>query len=95
MDEVDRKIVSQLQQDGRTTFEELSKIFGFSSMGVKKRFDKLVEKGIIKPILPIITYVDSVSRFKIFPTFLVFFFNNKFPLYLKVGKLFLDSHPKT
>ena len=48
MDEIDRKIVSQLQQDGRTTFEELSKIVGFSSMGVKKRFDKLVEKGIIK-----------------------------------------------
>jgi len=48
LDEIDRKIVSQLQQDGRTTFEELSKIVGFSSMGVKKRFDKLVEKGIIK-----------------------------------------------
>jgi DNA-binding Lrp family transcriptional regulator len=48
LDEIDRKIISQLQQDGRTTFEELSKIVGFSSMGVKKRFDKLVEKEIIK-----------------------------------------------
>jgi DNA-binding Lrp family transcriptional regulator len=49
LDEIDRKIISQLQQDGRTTFEDLSKIVGFSSMGAKKRFDKLVEKGIIKP----------------------------------------------
>jgi Lrp/AsnC family transcriptional regulator for asnA, asnC and gidA len=48
LDEVDRKIISKLQQNGRTTFEELAKIVGFSSMGAKKRFDKLVEKGIIK-----------------------------------------------
>ena len=48
MDEVDRKIISQLQQDGRTTFEELAKIVGFSSMGVKKRVDRLLERGILK-----------------------------------------------
>ncbi len=48
LDEVDRKIISQLQQNGRTTLEELAKIVGFSSMGAKKRVDKLVEKGIIK-----------------------------------------------
>lgn len=48
MDEVDRKIISQLQQNGRTTYEELAKIVGFSSMGAKKRVDKLVKKGIIK-----------------------------------------------
>jgi DNA-binding Lrp family transcriptional regulator len=49
MDDIDRKIITQLQQNGRTTFEELSKIVGFSSMGAKKRYDKLVKKGIIKP----------------------------------------------
>ena len=48
MDEVDRKIISQLQQDGRTTFQELAKIVRFSSMGIKKRVDKLLEKGILK-----------------------------------------------
>jgi len=48
LDEVDRKIISQLQQDGRTTFEELAKIVGFSSMGVKKRVDRLLERGILK-----------------------------------------------
>ena len=47
MDDVDRKIISQLQLDGRTSFEKLAKIIGFSSMGAKKRVDRLVEKGVI------------------------------------------------
>lgn len=48
MDEVDRKIISQLQLDGRTTFEELGKMIGYTNVGVKKRIDKLLERGIIK-----------------------------------------------
>ncbi len=48
MDDVDRKIISQLELDGRTTLEKLSKLTGLSSMGVKKRVDKLTEKGILK-----------------------------------------------
>jgi DNA-binding Lrp family transcriptional regulator len=48
MDEVDRKIISQLQADGRTTLEELAKITGFTSMGIKKRLQKLTEQGAIK-----------------------------------------------
>lgn len=48
MDEIDKKIISQLQADGRTTLKELSKITGFTSMGTKKRLDKLVDKGTLK-----------------------------------------------
>jgi DNA-binding Lrp family transcriptional regulator len=48
MDEVDKKIVAQLQVDGRTSLEELAKITGYTSMGTKKRLDKLTEKGKIK-----------------------------------------------
>jgi DNA-binding Lrp family transcriptional regulator len=48
LDDVDRKIISQLELDGRTTLEQLAKITGLTSMGVKKRFDKLLEKGILK-----------------------------------------------
>ncbi len=48
MDEIDRKIIAQLQTDGRTTLQELSKIIGFTSMGTKKRLEKLVKKGTIK-----------------------------------------------
>ena len=48
MDEIDRKIISQLQLDGRTTLKELSRIVGYTSMGVKKRVKKLLEQDVIK-----------------------------------------------
>lgn len=39
--------MSQLYLDGRTTYEKLAKIIDFSSMGAKKRVDKLLEEGIV------------------------------------------------
>jgi DNA-binding Lrp family transcriptional regulator len=48
MDEVDKKILAQLQEDGRTSLEDLSKITGFTSMGTKKRLEKLIKNGTIK-----------------------------------------------
>ena len=48
MDEIDRKIISQLQLDGRTTLQDLAKTIGFTSMGAKKRLEKLVKNGTIK-----------------------------------------------
>lgn len=47
MDEVDHKIISQLQRNGRTTFKTLGELTGYTSMGVKKRVDKLLKEGII------------------------------------------------
>ena len=48
MDDVDRKIISQLQLDGRTTFQKLAKMVDFSSMGAKKRVEKLLRNDIIR-----------------------------------------------
>ena len=48
MDDIDRKIIAQLQVDARTTLGELAKITGFTSMGIKKRLKKLIESGAIK-----------------------------------------------
>ena len=48
MDKVDRKIISQLQRDGRTTLKELSRIVGYTSMGIKKRMKSLLERDVIK-----------------------------------------------
>jgi DNA-binding Lrp family transcriptional regulator len=48
MDEVDRKIISQLQLDGRTTLEKLAEITGLSNTGVKKRMTKFVKEGLMK-----------------------------------------------
>ncbi len=47
MDEIDRKIIAQLQTDGRTTLLELAKISGLTSMGTKKRLEKLIKNGTI------------------------------------------------
>ncbi|MBN1357559.1 winged helix-turn-helix transcriptional regulator [Candidatus Bathyarchaeota archaeon] len=48
MDDIDRKIISQLQEDGRTTLQDLSKITGYTSMGTKKRLEKLLKSETIK-----------------------------------------------
>ena len=48
MDEIDKKLIAELQTNGRASFEALSKITGFTSMGTKKRVEKLIEKGTIK-----------------------------------------------
>ncbi|MFA7397259.1 MAG: Lrp/AsnC family transcriptional regulator [Candidatus Bathyarchaeia archaeon] len=48
LDEIDRKIISQLQADGRATLNDMSRQIGFTSMGTKKRLERLIKKGIIK-----------------------------------------------
>jgi DNA-binding Lrp family transcriptional regulator len=48
MDEIDRKIIAKLQEDGRASLEELAKETGYTNMGTKKRLQKLLDKGIIK-----------------------------------------------
>ena len=48
LDSIDKKIIGQLQADGRTTLEELAQVTGFTSMGTKKRLDRLIRNGIIK-----------------------------------------------
>lgn len=48
LDEINRKIITQLQLNGRTTFKALGKLIGYTSMGVKKRYDKLLKKNLIK-----------------------------------------------
>jgi len=48
IDEKDRTIIAKLQKDGRTPIVNISKETGLSSMGAKKRIDKLVKEGVIK-----------------------------------------------
>jgi DNA-binding Lrp family transcriptional regulator len=48
VDEIDQKIIAQLQVDGRTTLQDLSEKIGLTSMGTKKRVERLIKKDIIK-----------------------------------------------
>lgn len=47
LDEIDWKLILQLQKDGRKTFKELGDTIGFTSLGAKKRVDKLLKKNLI------------------------------------------------
>lgn len=47
MDNIDWKLIAQLQSNGRKTFKELGEIVGFTSLGAKKRVDKLIKNGLI------------------------------------------------
>ena len=48
MDEINQKIISKLQLDGRTTLKELGELIGYTSMGIKKRLESLKERDVIK-----------------------------------------------
>jgi DNA-binding Lrp family transcriptional regulator len=48
MDDVDRELITQLQKDGRVTFRALGEMTGYTSMGVKKRVDKLLSEKAIR-----------------------------------------------
>jgi len=48
MDETDQKILSKLRVDGRTTLKDLSKITGYTSMGIKKRLSNILKKDVAK-----------------------------------------------
>jgi DNA-binding Lrp family transcriptional regulator len=48
VDEKDKKIITILQADGRATLQEIAKNIGLTSMGAKKRLERLQKKGTIK-----------------------------------------------
>jgi len=47
-DEVDRKLVKLLQEDGRASLVFLAKKLGMSHVGIKKRLEKLISSGDVK-----------------------------------------------
>ena len=89
MDNINRKIISILQKDGRSTLQSIAKEVGLSTMGVKKRLEKLLKEDIkIKAliniknlILAIIAMevesadalIDIVEKFKDCPRIIRFF----------------------
>jgi DNA-binding Lrp family transcriptional regulator len=47
MDKIDWKLIMQLRSDGRKTFKELGETIGYTSLGAKKRIEKLLKKNLI------------------------------------------------
>lgn len=48
MDEIDYKIIKELQQNGRRSYKEIAKKLKVSDGTVRLRTEKLIQKGIIK-----------------------------------------------
>ncbi len=59
IDESDKKILSMLQVDCKTSLAEMAKVLGTTQSTVKRRIDNLVEKGVIKRF----TAVVNSARF--------------------------------
>ncbi|HDM22913.1 MAG TPA: AsnC family transcriptional regulator [Methanomicrobia archaeon] len=51
LDEIDRKILSILKEDGRISLTELGEKIGMSHVGVKKRLDKLYDVIKVSPVI--------------------------------------------
>lgn len=50
MNEIDRKIVAKLQQDGRTSYTDLAGLVGLSVPAARQRVSKLLDSGIIRVV---------------------------------------------
>ena len=50
MDEIDRLILSALQQDGRTPFTQIAKKAGVSEGTIRSRYRNLVEGGLVRTV---------------------------------------------
>ena len=48
MDEVDKQIISELLRDGRTPYKRLGEIIGYTTMGAKRRVEKMLSKNLIR-----------------------------------------------
>jgi DNA-binding Lrp family transcriptional regulator len=48
LDDLDRRILENLQKDARASYTALAEKLGISDVAVKKRIDKLTEQGVIE-----------------------------------------------
>jgi DNA-binding Lrp family transcriptional regulator len=48
MDDIDKRLVSKLQRNGRTSLSEIGKDLGMSHVAVSKRLDKLIKSDVVK-----------------------------------------------
>jgi Lrp/AsnC family transcriptional regulator, regulator for asnA, asnC and gidA len=48
LDEVSRKIIGQLQEDGRRSYAAIAKVVGLSEAAVRQRVQKLLDSGVMQ-----------------------------------------------
>jgi Lrp/AsnC family transcriptional regulator for asnA, asnC and gidA len=50
LDETSKKIIEQLQEDGRRSYSEIGKVVGLSEAAVRQRVQKLTESGVMQVV---------------------------------------------
>ena len=58
LDDVSKKIIEQLQKDGRKSYAEIGKVVGLSEAAVRQRVQKLTESGVMQ----IVAVTDPLRR---------------------------------
>ena len=62
LDNNDIAIIKSLLKDGRKSFRQISRETGISTPTVKARFERLVNVGFIKGVLPVFDYQVNYTR---------------------------------
>lgn len=47
LDELDKRIIAELEKDPRASYTDIAKVVGISRVAVKSRIDSLIERGVI------------------------------------------------
>jgi len=48
LDSIDKRLISQLLTDGRASYRKLGESVGYTVMGAKRRFEKMLSEGLIE-----------------------------------------------
>jgi Lrp/AsnC family leucine-responsive transcriptional regulator len=62
LDDVDVAILESLSKDGRKSFRQISREIKISTPTVKARYERLVNVGLIKAVLPVIDFGKLESK---------------------------------
>ena len=52
MDDIDREIIKELIKNSRKSYNEIGEIIGYTTMGAKKRLDKLLMLNLVYICFP-------------------------------------------
>jgi len=64
LDDIDIRIVSSLQQDGRKSFRQIAREIDISTPTIQARYQRLVNIGLIKSISPVIDSTNVIDEQK-------------------------------
>ncbi|MDQ2685577.1 MAG: AsnC family transcriptional regulator, partial [Thermoproteota archaeon] len=64
LDEIDVLILNSILEDGRKSFRQISRDTGITTPTVKARYERLVNVGFIKGVLPVFDFekVQAVAK---------------------------------